>query len=356
MATVGMSDARFPASGDAYAHRFAEGLRQMLAAHEDLGVYILVLANAAQDEALWSALRPSLARRQQVLAARVVAALRDGRAPQSPEDDLLVFLKLHAIGFDHLHAGECRRAGPWELCFNPIRALRPARMSQAPAPGLMRPFDARGFHFDRPFLAREVLWQGDLAGQPARLLYNKFPFAPLHGLLVPAPALGLPQMLTPAWHGWAWEVASILGAGIAGFGLAYNSYGAYASVNHLHFQCFARAPLPVETAAAGAYPLPVHRCDDARTAWMLLDELHRDLVPYNLIYRAGHMVVVPRRRQGEVAPEPWNGGHAWSEVAGAFVVAARDDYQRLRAEDLHAALARLAPHGAAGMAPGVASG
>lgn len=355
MAPDGMTGARFPASAADYARRYAAGLEHMLTAHEDIGVYILVLANAAQDAALWSTLRPALARRHALLGERVVAALRDGRAPQAPEDDLAVFLKLNAIGFEHLRASECRRAGPWELCFNPIRALRPARMSQAPAPGLMRPFDARGFHFDRPFLAREVLWQGELACQPARLLYNKFPFAPLHGLLVPAPALGLAQMLTPAWHGWAWEVANTVGAGIAGFGLAYNSYGAYASVNHLHFQTFVRAALPVETAAAGDYPLPVQRCDDARTAWMLLDELHRDLVPYNLIYRPGHMVIVPRRRQGEVAPEPWNGGHAWSEVAGAFVVAARDDYQRLSADDLFASLARLLPDRPTGMAPVVAS-
>ena len=334
----------FPRSRADLETRFAAGLETMLARHDGLGVYILALANAAQDAALWARLRATLARRHRMHAERVTGALRDGLRLSEPEDDLLVFLKLHAIGFEHLHPGECRQVGPWELQFNPIRALRPARMSHAPATGLMRPFDAGGFHFDQPFLAREVLWEGELNGKHARLLYNKFPFAPLHGLLVPEPSRGQPQMLTPEAHGWAWETARLGAAGISGFGLAYNSYGAHASVNHLHFQTFARAaPLPVESLAATDYPLPARRFEDAMAAWFHLDELHRNLIPYNLLYIGDGLVVLPRRRQNEVAPESWHGGHAWSELAGVFTVSSRDDYQRLDAETLRASLARLAP-------------
>jgi hypothetical protein len=329
--------------------RFATGLAAMLEAHDGLGVYILVLANAAQDPDLWDRLQAPLAGRHQRLRDRLVESLRGGRRPGEPEDDLAVFLKLLAIGFEHLHPVEERlidadgEAGGarWEVQFNPIRALRPARMSDARVTGLMRPFDNQGFHFNKGFLAREVLWEGALADKPARLLYNKFPFAPLHGLLVPEPALRRPQFLTPELHGWAWEVSRQ--TTVPGFGLAYNSYGAYASVNHLHFQTFVRErPLPIQAARVGGYPLASHRFTDMEAAWFHLDELHQSDTPYNLIYSGAGLHVIPRGRQGEVAVETWSPGFAWSEVAGVFTVSSREDYEALDGGILRAALGRLA--------------
>lgn len=330
--------------------RFKTGLADMLAAHDELGTHILVLANAVQDAALWHGLRAPLADSHARHAGRVGEALRRGRAPGAPEDDLVVFLKLMAIGFAHLAPVESRRVpaipprgGPdWELQFNPVRALRPERMSRERVEGIMRPFDARGFHFDKPFLDKEVLWRGELAGKTARLLYNKFPFAPLHGLLVPEPEQSRPQFLTPEMHDWAWRVAGAAAAGMPGFGLAYNSYGAFASVNHLHFQSFVReAPLPAQAGAAG-YPLAVQRHDDVRAAWRHLDDLHRAGTAYNLIYDADGLLLIPRARQGEVALEAWSGGFGWSEMAGVFAVSARDDFAMLDGAALQAALARWA--------------
>jgi diadenosine tetraphosphate (Ap4A) HIT family hydrolase len=333
--------------------RFAGGLATLLEQHDGLGVYILVLANAAQDPSLWDRLRDRLAARHQRHEDSLVRSLRQGSAILEPEDDLLVFLKLLAIGFEHLHPVEQRliAAGAgepaWEAQFNPIRALRPARMSEARVDGVMRPFDAQGFHFNKPFLAKEVFWEGEgataLACKPARLLYNKYPFAPLHGLLVPEPALQRPQFLTPEIHGWAWEVACLAGEHVAGFGLAYNSYGAHASVNHLHFQTFVRTrALPAQASQGGRYPLPCQRFDDPETAWFQLDELHQRGIPYNLIYSGGGLHVIPRRRQGETPPEPWSPGFAWSEVAGAFTLSSRETYEGLSAETIGSALERLA--------------
>ena len=208
----------------------------------------------------------------------------------------------------------------------------------------MRPFDPRGFHFNKPFLAREVLWEGELEGKPARLLYNKFPFAPLHGLLVPEPARERPQFLTPELHGWAWDVARNAGAAVPGFGLAFNSYGAYASVNHLHFQTFVRdQPLPAQGAMDIAYPLPRLCFSDPESAWFHLDDLHQRGQAYNLVYSRDGVLVIARARQGEIPSEPWTSGFAWSEVAGVFPVASREDYDALDHAGLHAALARLAP-------------
>lgn len=342
-----MSDASPFASLDALRQRFAAGLDEMLARDDGLGVTILALANAAQDPALWPPLRDTLIDRHHRHAAAIRAALRHGAKLDAPDDDLMVFLKLMALDlapdeFEHLQVSPRRQLGPWEVQFNPLRALRPARMSEARVEGLMRPFDTGGFHFNKPFLAREVLWQGELAGKPARLLYNKFPFASLHGLLAPEPELQRPQYLSPEMHGWAWEVARQAGVAIPGFGLAYNSYGAYASVNHLHFQTFVRErPLPLQRFDLVRYPLPVQRLHDMQSAWFQLDELHQRDTPYNLIYDAEGVYVIARARQGEVPPQSWSPGFAWSEMAGAFSVGAREDYDGLTEVVIEQALAAL---------------
>ncbi len=329
---------------------FADGLADMLARHRGLGVYILVLANAAYDADLWRRLAAPLAARHAELADSLGDTLRRGARLTEPEDDVMVFLKLLAIGFEHLQTTERRSAGPWELAFNPIRALRPPRMSNVRVEGLSRPFDAAGFHFNKPFLAREVFWEGDLLGKPARLLYNKFPFARLHGLLVPEPARELPQFLTPELHGWAWDVCQRAAAAIPGFCLAYNSYGALASVNHLHFQSFTRdTPLAVQAAefahngGARAYPLPCEYFDDAEAAWFYLDELHSQDTPYNLVYGDGGLHVLPRAAQGSHALAAWNAGFGWSDLAGAITLFSREEYDGVSETDIAAEMAKHAP-------------
>ena len=103
---------------------FAGGLAAMLDKHRGLGVSILVLANA-----LWARLSLALAKRHAELAAELTATLRRADKLAEPDDDVMVFLKLNLIGFDHLGRLESRRAGPWEVMFNPVRALRPPRIS-----------------------------------------------------------------------------------------------------------------------------------------------------------------------------------------------------------------------------------
>lgn len=329
---------------------FAEGLATMLERHPGLGVHILVLANAAYDGALWRQLAAPLAARHAELAAAIGNTLRRGGRLAEPEDDVMVFLKLMAIGFDHLQTTESRQAGPWELSFNPIRALRPPRMSGEKIDRLMRPFDQAGFHFNKPFLAREVFWEGELAGKPARLLYNKFPFARLHGLLVPEPTRELPQYLTPELHGWAWDVCAQTGAAVPGFCLAYNSYGALASVNHLHFQSFVQKnPLPLQSAAfthnggEQAYPLPCRRFTDMEAAWFHLDELHSRGTPYNLIYAADGLHVLARAAQGSHPLAAWNAGFGWSDLAGAITLFSREEYDGIGEADIAAEMAAHAP-------------
>jgi hypothetical protein len=339
------------ASPGAYRQAFADGFVRMLGQHESLGTYILAMANATQDPTLWQMLERRLEERHYHLAALITTALRQGRRLSEPDDDLLVFLKLVAIGFGAAGLAERREIGPWEAQFNPLRALRPPRASGARAEGSAPPAFARaGFQFNQPFLRDEILWEGALRGREARLLYNKFPFAELHGLLVPDPDRELPQLLTPALHGWAWEVTLPLGASLPGFGLAYNSYGAGASVNHLHFQSFLRGhPLPVEdlrwahNGGGEAYPAACQVFDDLFAAWAALDELHARGVPYNLVYRPGRLYLLPRRPQGGCRHAPWAAGHAWYEMAGGAVCFNREDFRALDASAIAAELRLTVP-------------
>jgi ATP adenylyltransferase/5',5'''-P-1,P-4-tetraphosphate phosphorylase II len=232
--------------------------------------------------------------------------------------------------------------------FNPIRALRPPRISGMRFEGLLRPFDPDGFHFNKPFLAKEVLWQGELGGKPARVLYNKFPFARLHGLLVPEPLRQMPQYLTPELHGWAWDVCAESDA--PSLCLGYNSYGAGASVNQLHFQSFVRAdPLPIQNerfshnGGSWPYPLPCQRFTDTEAAWFHLDQLHQHNTPYNLIYSRGCLHLVTRVPQDSGKLSPQTRGYGWSEMAGVVTLFSRDGFESLSAAEFEAELARFVP-------------
>jgi hypothetical protein len=327
---------------------FADGLAAMLENHRGLGVYILVLANAAYDAKVWALLSPALAARHAELATAITDTLRQGHKLSEPDDDVLVFLKLHAIGFEHLGIMESRRAGSWDVMFNPIRALRPPRVSGLKFESLLRPFDPAGFHFNKPFLTKEIFWEGELAGKPARLLYNKFPFARLHGLLVPEPLRQLPQILTPELHGWAWDLCAE--SDVSGLCLGYNSYGAGASVNHLHFQNFVQtSPLPVQDArfahngGSQPYPLPCQRFTDPAEAWLELDRLHQQNMPYNLIYSKECLHLLARVPQDSRTLSAQCCGYGWSEMAGAVTLFSKEAFEGMEAAGFEAALASFVP-------------
>ncbi len=336
-------------SPQAFRAAFVESLVPLIAA-DGLGTFILALGNAAFDPHIHHLLAPRLQQRFGELRERCRAALRSGRPLADAPDDLLVFLKLIAIGIEDLPTSSFRRAGPWELQFNPLRSLRPARASADAVHTLQAPFNAQGFHFDKAFLRREVFWEGELLGQRGRLLYNKFPFVDLHALWVPEPEAARPQLLDEGAHADAWRLAAALGDALPGLGLGYNAFGACASVNHLHFQWFVRPePLPIEddgwehNGGGRPYPLPCLRFTDLYEAWAAIADLHAAACTYNLLYRPGLAYLVPRAFQGAGLHSPWTGGFAWHEVAGAVTTFHFDDFQRLDAHAIEDELRRLQP-------------
>ena len=324
---------------------FIGGLRPLLA-QQSLGAFILVAANATFDPPVLAALGPELRAQYDALLERFRAALAAGLPLHEVEEDLLVFLKIAAIGFDALQPTELRREGPWVLQFNHLRSFRPKRISQQPPQGISAPFEERAFHFNKPFMQKEVFWRGALGGRPVDLYYNKYPFAQLHTLLVPEREQCLPQYLQRQHHDYAWQVMAQLGATLPGAGLGYNSYGAYASVNHLHFQLYvAGAPLPVEGArwahngGGEHYPAPCAAFHDRDAAWQAIAALHRSATPYSVVYRPGRAWLFARRPQGQIAPPPWSSGFTWSEMAGAIVTFNRAAYASLTPDGVAAGLA-----------------
>ena len=337
----------FPfASIDVLRGAFVRGLDRLLD-YRTLGTYILVHANANFDPAVAAGLGERLRAGFDILRRDYLERLQSGREMPGTPDDRLVFLKLVAIGFDGVQPNRWRHTGPWEVQFNHFRAFRPPRMSGRRLSGISAPFDPKGFHFNQPFLHKEVFWSGRLRGCEVALLYNKFPFIDLHGLLVPERTANRPQLLRRGDHDYAWELAQHLGGALPGVGFGYNSYGAHASVNHLHFQMFVRErPLPVadprwrHNGGGEDYPAGCEAFDSPEEAWERLDELHWEEISYNLIYLPGLLYLLPRSKQGTYRPAAWTSGFAWYEMAGGITCFNPEDFA-IGEDTIAAELARL---------------
>ena len=336
-------------SPDSYGSRFHEGLHAILEDGREPGAFILALANALSEPGLLERLRAQLEDRFDAWCGW----LDDGgpAVAAAPADDVAVLRRLRDLGGPAMLGPVQRRlAGPWEIQFNPLRALRPARMSARALTAEVPPFDPSGFHFDQPYLRGEVFWEGAWEGTALRLLYNKFPFAERHALLVPDPGAGRPQRLDRATHALAWSLCERFGARLPGLGLGYNAYGAHASVNHLHLQLFVRSSgeYPVASprwrhnGGADPYPLPLARHDAADSAWAAIDAFHAKGGVYNLLYRPGVLYLMPRLRQGGVPVPQWHSGLAWSELAGSLALSEEGVYAGLEPGAIEAEIGRMA--------------
>ncbi|MES9884254.1 MAG: hypothetical protein ABW185_25700 [Sedimenticola sp.] len=329
-----------------FREAFESGLDNLLRNNTGLGVYILVLANAGFDIKIWSHLATPLRNRFEQLASNYRQLQQRGEKPDAAEDDLEVFRQLLALGFNGLEHTAFHHQGPWEVQYNPLRSFRPPRIANGLIEGVSAPFNPNGFHFAKPFLSKEIFWQGDLLGRNSALFYNKFPFVELHGLLVPEHQEGNPQFLRKEDHDYIWELTESLGEKIEGVGFGYNSYGAYASVNHLHFQMFVRSrPLPIarprwrHNGGAINYPVECKLFSSKSEAWEYLNGLHLEQRAYNLAYLPGMLYCTPRQQQGSVPVASWSSGFAWHEMMGSFSLFDHKAFFQLTEKDLTRALA-----------------
>jgi len=334
-----MTTNTFPDNLSLFKTRFSDVLKAMLDADE-LGAFILVLANSMQDEALQQQLKLSLEEKFTQLKNQ----LEQGKL-QAAKDDYDVFSALVSLGLDALPVWEYRQQAPWTLLYNPMRALRPARASSEIIDTLARPFNPEAFHFNKPFLVPEIFWQGDFNKLELRVFYNKFPFAPYHLLIVPEYSQCLPQFLTKKHHQLIWDFVAHYATGLTGLGVAYNSIGAYASINQLHFQGFIQEELlPVEDAiwqhngGSIAYPIGCYKADNVLDAWEKIQSLHQSKHAYNLLYRAGTCFVLERKFQGTEQSPEWMQGVAWCDLCGVQTLGDRALFEELNQQDISHAL------------------
>jgi diadenosine tetraphosphate (Ap4A) HIT family hydrolase len=322
---------------------FESGLKELLHGHDELGVFILVLANAVFDQDIFDHLAPALEAKFNLLAKEIgqCTVSAEGCDPDIPDDDLEVFRWLIMLGFENIRPPQYRQVGPWEVQFNQLRSFRPARISNTEINGITLPFDPQAFHFNKSFLSKEILWEGELAGCVSTLFYNKYPFVPLHGLLVPERELGRPQLLDRSWLEYLWTITGQLGVTVPGIGFAYNSYGANASVNHLHFQMSVREDqLPIAANVWGhnggdiPYPVDCFRFTSLSDSWEFIDELHQKENNYNLLALPGELYCIPRNRQGSYSHSGWTEGFSWYELCGGATTFDQESFEQLTALDV----------------------
>lgn len=343
---ISMSDHPF-SNLELFQKAFVAGFSTLL--HRgSLGSFILVCANASFDRKVGVATSVDLLALYKSLSAEYVQALSSGKPIQAVEEDLLVFLKLHAVGFEQLQHTESRFVGPWELQFNQLRSFRPKRITTQIPQTLHSPFEESGFNFNKPFMQKEAFWAGKLCGRHATLYYNKYPFVDFHGLLVPERESCLPQFLTEAHHFYLWQATLEISRNLDGVGFGYNSLGAFASVNHLHFQMFVKpSGLPVmrndwqHNGGDKSYPTLCETFSSPASAWTYLSHLHEKNFPYNLLYSMGKVYVFPRKKQGCYEQQDWTSGFTWYEMAGGIVTFNREVYESIDQALIEQELAKL---------------
>jgi hypothetical protein len=336
-------------STELFRKEFNMGLH-LLAKEDGLGPFILACANATGHEALFLEMRSTLESQYKDLYEVYRNAFISGHDLPVVDEDLLVFLKLHAIGFDAIKPTEYRTDGIWKIQFNHLRSFRPRRITKFVHEGISVPYDDDRFNFNRPYMSRECFWQGELLGRRIDLFYNKYPFADLHGLLVLDREECQLQLLDVTGHQYVFGLAEALEQNLNGVGFGYNSYGAYASVNHLHFQVFIDDDgLPVtdeswvHNGGDRNYPTACHAFDSAESSWVFINELHKMNQAYNLLYVPGKIYVYPRKPQGSVDVPQWCSGFTWYELSGGMITFNYDDYQALNAQTIEAELRKLVP-------------
>lgn len=322
-------------SVESFEQAFIDRLKKLLQ-NTNLATFVLACANASRQEVLLSALSPAIESQYRQLQS----LFRQGRLDTAKAEDRTLFAYLVELGMEHLPATEQRWLGPWSVQYNILRGFRPlGHGAEAPAV-LHLPFDSQGFSFNKPFMLEELFWQGELASHSLAAYYNKFPFADYHLLWVPDRLSAHPQYLRSHYHRLIWQMQQDLCLSLAGFAVGYSAMGACASVNHLHFQSYMGEALSIthgcwqHNGGVEEYPLAVFVFQDPDEAWRLIDQLHQQNQPYNLLYTQTAIYCLPRRRQGSVALPDWSPGFAWREVCGEMLCLHRDGYLSLTRQEL----------------------
>lgn len=335
------------ASEQGFKQAFRDGLHTILL-QPDLGCFILVCANVFGDEELHRQMLPALERQFAVLKQSYMAGGLDKGDITATAEDRDIFQQIITQGLDTIPTVQYRQVGDWLCQFNQLRTFRPKRMAAQPVATLQQAYDAAGFNFNKAFIQKERLWEGEWYGRQLAWYYNKFPFVRYHGLLVLARQAQQPQYLTAAAHDVIWQLVTECGESFPDLGIGYNSLGAFASVNHLHFQWFLEpAGLPImsrhwqHNGGSQPYPLSCYHETNPQQAWQRISSWHAQGVPYNLVYSPQGLYALPRQRQGDISHQDWTSGFSWIETAGHMLVQSATAFAQLSASEIEMEMAKL---------------
>lgn len=232
----------------------------------------------------------------------------------------------------------------WILQFNQIRAARPKRDAAKAVKQIKEPFNPDGFNFNK--VPNEEYFRGVFDRLDVAFYFNKFPFSYMHTSIVPDPTGNHPQYLTRIYHDLAWHLSQELDTEDNPI-IAYNAHGAYASINHMHFQLTFNMDLPVldkrwrQNGGSENYPIDVRRFDNLNDSWSFINILHDLNQPYNVLYVNGTVYVMVRAFQGASETPKWNTGFGWLEVGGLFILIDKEAFAVLDEETINKALARV---------------
>lgn len=312
---------------------FINGLKKHIE-KGNISSFILAYANATNDPDIFNALKPQLEYAFQQINQNMTTL-----STQCNADDLIVINNITQLGFDHIDSREVRNLNPWFLQYNILRTLRPVRNSGKAVSNIQQPFNPDGFNFNLEFMQKECLWRGELLNREVSLLYNKYPFVNYHCLLVPEPKQNLNQFLDFKNHQFIYETCCQLAKTMPNIGLAYNSFGAFASVNHLHFHLYLDEPAFAVQAkefthngGSKNYPLSCIRFTNFQESWKTIESLHQQNLSFNLLYTPDAIYCIPRRFQNSYQQPDWTSGFAWYECCGKFTFADYEDFQSMTQE------------------------
>lgn len=329
-------------STDKFKDDFAQNLLKMMDTNIELNLFILAAANASIDSKLKNKIQTQLLDTFTYFKNYFINTLKKGSVLPFEEDDQAVFMKIALSGFE-LDSVEFQHINQWILQLNHLRAFRPRRQAAKKViSSIKSTFDPNAFNFNRPELKNEIFWQGNQNGKEIILMHNMFPFVPYHLNIIPDPQKNLCQFLLPEYHQYIWNL--VQNSNVKNFQVGYNSLGAFASVNHLHFQGFIQEePLPVTSnlwshnGGEVNYPKKCFVFTSISDSLKWLEETNSNNVAYNLLYTPEKLYAFPRKFQGTYEQAKWNSGFAWYELSGGFICFSREDYQSLTNEDIYKA-------------------
>ena len=273
--------------------------------------------------------------------------------------------------------------------YNMIRGYRPVREAQAEQLNIDAKFNPAKFHYADPRLCppETVFMTDEYKGTQFDLLFNKYPFTPFHFLLVPERGKMHNQYIGGGNFRFVEAVWQFMEeAKDPALRVAFNSLGAHASVNHMHFQAFFaddKFSLPIEAKLPWILPgaaimtnLPIKHAvwiaknsDNPAEALtqlqMFTNRLHEiakqaetdssiDSPAYNLYFTNRGIALFPRRHQGQGKyleilqritkiedGKKFTTGYAFMEMLGEIICPNQNGFKSVTPDDINEVYSNL---------------